>query len=176
MAMARSAHGSGGRHVSLAWPLLLCYLGLVVYASLFPFEGWRDQGLAPWAFLSAPWPRYWSRFDIVANLVGYLPLGALVTMACARTGWVRVAPWLGALVPVLLSLTLEALQGYLPQRVASQADALLNALGAAMGASAVHLALRWRLLQGWASFRQAWLRPGAQLAWVLLLLWPFAVL
>ena len=31
-------------HKTSAWPLALVYLALVVYASLFPFEGWRDQG------------------------------------------------------------------------------------------------------------------------------------
>lgn len=171
----RREAGSHG-HRSLAWPLLLCYLGLVVYASLFPFEGWRDQGLPPWAFVSAPWPRYWSRFDIAANLLGYLPLGALVTLAWARSGWPRLAPWLGVLLPAAVSLALETLQGYLPQRVPSQADALLNTAGAALGAAVAWLALQWRWLHGWSSFRQDWLRPGAQAAWVLLLLWPFAVL
>ena len=30
-----------------AWPLALVYAALIVFASLFPFEGWRAQGLAP---------------------------------------------------------------------------------------------------------------------------------
>uniref|UniRef100_UPI002FDFCBCD VanZ family protein n=1 Tax=Tepidimonas sp. TaxID=2002775 RepID=UPI002FDFCBCD len=45
-----------------------------------------------------------------------------------------------------------------------------------LGAVVARLALRWRLLRGWVSFRQGWQRPGAQSGWALLLLWPFAVL
>ena len=57
-----------------AWPLFWIYATLIVYASLYPFDNWRFQGIAPWSFLTAPWPRYWTRFDVVANALGYLPL------------------------------------------------------------------------------------------------------
>jgi len=171
-----AASAAGPRHVSLAWPLLACYAALVVYASLFPFEGWRSQGMAPWAFLTAPWPRYWTRFDVVANLVGYVPLGALLTIALARGGWPRLAVVWGALAPALLSLGLEATQTYLPQRVPSQVDALLNAIGGLLGMLAAQVLLRWRVLGSWAQFRRDWQQPGGQLAWAVLLLWPLAVL
>jgi hypothetical protein len=67
-------------HKTSAWPLALVYAGLIVYASLFPFEGWRDQGVMPWFFLAAPLPRYWTGFDVVANLVGYMPLGFFLVL------------------------------------------------------------------------------------------------
>ena len=51
------------------------YVVLTVYASLYPLEGWHDHGLSPFAYLSAPWPRYVTTFDIVINLLGYMPLG-----------------------------------------------------------------------------------------------------
>jgi hypothetical protein len=41
-------------HKTSAWPLALVYAALMVYASLYPFDGWRDQGIAPWAFLAPP--------------------------------------------------------------------------------------------------------------------------
>ena len=53
-----------------AWPLAQAYAALILYASLYPFTGWRDQGIAPWAFLASPWPKYWTGFDVAANLVG----------------------------------------------------------------------------------------------------------
>ena len=56
-------------HKTSAWPLALIYAALIVYASLYPFEGWRDQGIAPWAFLASPLPRYWTGFDVAANVV-----------------------------------------------------------------------------------------------------------
>lgn len=161
---------------SLAWPLLAGYAALVIYASLHPFEGWRDQGVAPWAFLLAPWPRHLTRFDVLANLLGYVPLGLLATVALTRGGAGRAAPWLGMLLPALLALGLEGVQTYLPRRVPSQADALLNAAGAAAGALLAAALLRGRLPGTWMQFRQAWQQPGAQPAWALLLLWPAAVL
>ncbi|MDW8336252.1 MAG: VanZ family protein [Tepidimonas sp.] len=164
------------RHGSLAWPLLGGYTLLVLYASLYPFEGWRDQGVAPWAFLLAPWPRYLTRFDVLSNLAGYVPLGWLATVALARSGMGRAAGWLGWLAPALLSLLLEGLQSYLPRRVPSQADWLLNTAGAGLGALLAWALLRGRLLGSWMQFRQAWQQPGAQPAWALLLLWPAAVL
>jgi len=64
------------RNPSLAWPVAGVFAVLIVYASLYPFNGWRSQGIEPWAFLWAPWPRYWTGFDIASNLVGYVPLGS----------------------------------------------------------------------------------------------------
>ena len=60
---------------------LFFYLLLVVYASCYPFSGWRDNGLAPWSYLSEPMPRYWTGFDLAVNVLGYVPLGALADPA-----------------------------------------------------------------------------------------------
>ena len=59
----------------------MVYLLLVAYASLYPLEGWRGVGLSPLAYLSAPWPRYVTAFDLTANLVGYAPYGFLAVAA-----------------------------------------------------------------------------------------------
>ena len=59
-------------HKTSAWPLALIHAALIVFASLFPFDGWRDQGIDPWIFLSAPLPPpYWTGFDVATNVVGY---------------------------------------------------------------------------------------------------------
>mgnify|MGYP002151137279 CR=1 FL=1 len=73
-------------HKTSAWPLALVYAALIVYASLYPFAEWRDQGIWPWAFLVAPLPRYWTWFDVVANVMGYVPLGFLLALAFMRSG------------------------------------------------------------------------------------------
>ena len=97
-------------HKSAAWPLTWMYCTLVVYASLYPFADWRDQGIAPWAFLAAPMPRYWTGFDVAINIAGYLPLGALLAWLGLRTRH-RVPPaWLAVACATLLSLVLETLQ------------------------------------------------------------------
>ena len=74
------------RHRSSAVPLSWLYGGLIVYASLYPFVGWRVPGVGPLDFLVLGWPRYWTSFDFVANLLGYLPLGFLLFVAVVRSG------------------------------------------------------------------------------------------
>ena len=37
-------------HKTSAWPLALIYAALIVFASLFPFDGWRSQGVDPLVF------------------------------------------------------------------------------------------------------------------------------
>jgi hypothetical protein len=50
-------------HKSSAWPLALLYAALIVYASLYPFAGWRDQGISRLGILvRVPWPKYWTGF------------------------------------------------------------------------------------------------------------------
>ena len=79
-------------HKTSAWPLALIYAGLIVFASLFPFEGWREQGISPWVFLAARMPPpYWTWFDAGLNLAGYAPLGFLLALALLRTGWPRIS-------------------------------------------------------------------------------------
>lgn len=148
----------------------------MVYASLYPFTGWRFQGVAPLAFLQAPLPRYWSGFDVVANLLGYAPLGFLLALALLRSGW-RYGAWPVAVgLSVLLSLAVETLQNYLPVRVPSNVDFALNATGATLGASTAWGLDRLGGLRRWSQFRADWFEPGARGGLVLLALWPFALL
>ena len=94
-------------HKTSAWPLALTYTALIVFASLFPFDGWREQGIDPLVFLFARIPPpYWTGFDVVTNIVGYAPLGFLLVLGLLRSGWRRVlwAVALATLVGTLLSL------------------------------------------------------------------------
>ena len=148
---------------------------LVAYASLYPLAGWRDVGLSPFAYLSAPWPRYVTVFDIAVNVVGYLPFGFLAVMALhpkVRGVGAVAAALAGA---TLLSLLLEALQSYLPARVPTNLDVLCNVAGAALGgAFGQHFT---PLIAGGPLSRQraaAFQRgPGADFGLVLIALWLF---
>ena len=164
-------------HKTSAWPLALVYAALIVYASLFPFEGWRAQGIAPWVFLTAALPPpYWTGFDVVSNIVGYMPLGFLLAVALAHSGRAR---WPVALVLAMgtaLSLCMEFLQIYLPQRVPSNLDLLLNMAGTVLGAVCATLLERHGLTGYWARFRVRWFAPDARSVLVLLALWPWALL
>jgi VanZ family protein len=165
-----------GSHQTLAWPLLSAYVALVVYASLYPFHGWRDQGILPWHFLGAPWPYYWSGFDVWTNVIAYFPLGFLGSLALHRMG-LRAGAWgLPVLLAGLLSVGLEGLQVYLPSRVPSNVDSLLNLLGAGVGVLLCQLALWLGLLMRWTQWKQRWLDHGTEGAAALVLLWPVALL
>ena len=104
---------------TVSWPLALAFICLIIYASLYPFTDWRNQGISPLIYLTAPLPKYWSGFDVVANVLGYGPLGFLLTLAGLRSGHIRWAVWLAVLGAMLMSLSLETLQSYLPSRIPS---------------------------------------------------------
>lgn len=163
-------------HKTAAWPLALMYVGLVVYASLYPFTPWRDTGVESWAFLLAPLPRYWTGFDVTINVVGYMPLGGLLALSGLRTGRLRHAVLVPALCCLLLSLGMEALQTYLPVRVASKEDLVLNALGGLLGAASTLLLERLGAIDRWSQVRARWFVPESRGGIVLLATWPLALL
>ncbi len=127
-------------HKTSAWPLSQAYVALIVYASLYPFSGWHDQGVNPLEFLWSPLPRYWTGFDVTANALGYGPLGFLLALSFLRRGSIGPVPTtrtraitVATLAAAVLSLSMEVLQNYLPSRVSSNVDFGLNVLGALVG-------------------------------------------
>lgn len=163
----------------LARYLLAAYLLLVVYGSLYPLAGWRGQGLSPFAFLDGPLPRYFTWFDIAANVAAYVPLGLLAVLAIApRLTGVRAA-LVATLGAAVISLLLEAAQSYLPDRIPSNADLAANTAGAAIGALA-GLAVSGHLAAetGLRRLRERLFRAGhaVDLGLVLIGLWLFTQL
>lgn len=164
------------RRSSLA-PLALLYAALIVYASLYPFGEWQAPRTVWWRFLIEGWPRWWTAFDLVSNLVGYLPFGALAAGAALRAGHRGGLATLGACSAAAgLSFAMEVLQNFLPQRVPSNVDLALNVGGAALGAAlAVALqALGW--MARWQSVRDRWFLPQTPVGLALLFAWPAALL
>ena len=159
-----------------AWPLALSYIGLIVYASLYPFSDWRDQGVNPWVFLVAPWPRYWTGFDIGSNIIGYLPAGFFLALTALRTGRGRHAVSRAVVVCAVLSICMETLQIYLPSRVPSNVDLGMNIFGGLLGASLAFLLERLGTIDRWSRVRARWFVADARGALVLLALWPLALL
>ena len=122
------------RHNALARHLAIAFTLLVIYASLHPFSGWRDLGAPPLAWLTTGWLRYSTWFDIVTNVVGYLPFGFLwTTVLQKRLGRAFAIPVVVVLGAVL-SGTMETTQNYLPTRVPSNLDLSGNTIGALLGA------------------------------------------
>ncbi|RYF38114.1 MAG: VanZ family protein, partial [Comamonadaceae bacterium] len=142
-----------------------------------------DQGIAPWEFLFSPLPKYWTGFDVAANVAGYVPLGFLLALSFLRRGRERFAPTtktaamaVAVLAALALSLCMEALQTYLPSRVPSNVDFALNTGGALLGAVAAGGLELAGAIDRWSRFRARWFVEEARGALVLLALWPFALL
>lgn len=159
-----------------AWPLSQICAALIVYASLYPFEHWRDQGIWTWSFLSAPWPQYWLGFDVAANVLGYAPFGFFLALTVMRTGRHGHAILVSTAGAAVLSLTMEGLQSYLPARVPSLPDFLLNTLGAFLGAAMANALEHLGWLNRWSQFRARWFVRDAHMALVLIAVWPAALL
>lgn len=158
-------------HSDLAVWLAVC-VAAIVYVTLYPWTGWRAPGVPMLAFLSEPWPRYWTRMDVTLNLVGYVPLGLL------GAAWLRryLPPFGATLVAIgaaaLLSCGLEAIQTLLPPRFPSLLDLLANSAGAGVGA-ALAAALGPQRIDAWPSAmaRVLTLSPGSAPGVLLLAMW-----
>ena len=166
------------RHRSSATPLALAYAALVFYASLYPFTGWRwppGQGAAVLAVL--PWTRWLDTFDLASNLLGYLPLGALVCLAARRAG-LRTLPALvlTLLFSAALSYLNEVLQQCLPRRVPAMEDFLMNVAGALAGTLLALLAHALGWVDRWQALRERWFVRDSAGALALLALWPVGLL
>jgi VanZ family protein len=173
--MTETEDEAAPRASPVARAALLAYLLLIVYASWFPFSGWRSSGLSPFAFLTLQMPRWWTGFDVMVNIVGYMPFGTLIVLAMhprVRGLW---AVAIAAVVGLLVSGTMEVVQNYLPSRVPSSLDLLTNAggclAGAVIGAWFAPMLLdRSRLYL----LRQRWFAAHASQGLVLVALWPLA--
>jgi VanZ family protein len=152
-------------YFALSWALL------VVYASLYPFSGWRDSGTEHFAFLWSAWPRYTTSFDIATNALAYLPLGLFWTAFLGRTMPPLVAAAGVTVAAALFSGGLETVQNYLPSRVPSNLDLACNTGGTFLGAL---IGARWGrlLLDGGRldRLRRHWISGGRGVEAGLLLL------
>lgn len=149
----------------------------MVYASLHPFGGWTLPPRLELGLLWLPPPAGHYRFDVVANLLGYLPLGALIAIGVLRGGGTRLRAFaLALLAASLLSYAMELLQHLLPRRVPSAMDWSLNSAGAALGALAVLAVDALGGLDSWQRWRERWFLRGRGFGLALLLLWPFGLL
>lgn len=159
--------------------LLLVYALLVIYASLHPFSGWHDLGVDALDFLRAAPRRNLLLFDILANVLGYAPLGFLAVLALYPAVHRLPAFLIAAAAATALSFGLEALQTYLPSRTPSNIDLIANAAGGALGAL-LALPLSERLLRQGAfqAVRHRLFRAGGEtdLGLVLLGLWLLTLL
>ena len=153
-------HGPPLRASRLPHAMAAMYALAIAYASLQPFGEWMAPlpGTPFWAF--APWSMRATRFDIVANVLAYLPLGCFVALLPPRA-----TPALRAAIAVLagaaLSAAMETLQWFLPARSASVTDLVANATGALAGGLAGAFYAQSRLRGAMRRVRGRAVLPGA---------------
>ena len=165
------------RHRSSAVPLAFLYAALIAYASLYPFAPWRESSPRLLHYLIATPPHWRNLFDLISNLVGYMPLGALAFGALVRSGWTtRRATLAATAAGVGLSLAMETLQNYLPMRVPSNIDLALNSLGTAAGVALGALVHHRGGIERWQAVRDRWFIRRSAGALTLLLVWPIGLL
>ena len=151
---------------------LAAWVCALAIGSLFPITSWTARGLDPLAFLTEPWPRWWTLSDVLLNVLAYLPFGLFGALATwPRSGAGRSIGWT-VVAGFALSLSLEALQSWLPSRIPSRLDVLANGSGALIGAVAGAL-LAPRLigqarLNAWFG---RWFATGSYSGWLILTAW-----
>jgi len=128
----------------LARLLLILYLFLVSYASLTPLNFLISKHLQIWSWLLAPTPRYIPIFDVLSNVIGYLPFGFLMVVSL----YPRFLKWQAFIFTMILGVVfsgvLESLQTYLPSRIPSLIDLYSNSVGVLIGALfALPLSPQW---------------------------------
>ena len=160
------------------WVLLfLTYSTLLAYGSLYPLAAWQGERVFDVSFLWAAWPRKITRIDLLTNLFVYVPFGILATRALFQRRY-SLAHWLTVcLLGAVFSTSMECLQLFVPNRVASNVDILANSGGVALGAFIAPLfSRRSRIFAQLAVLRRYWFRPGwlVNLGLLLLVLWVLA--
>ncbi|MGH6609865.1 MAG: VanZ family protein [Burkholderiaceae bacterium] len=159
----------------LARAACLIYALLLIYSGLAPWSGWRDLGLNPFAYMSAPIPSHVTNFDLAVNVLAYLPFGVLLVLALHPAVRGVKAVVITSVVGLLLAAFIEAAQSYLSTRISSNLDLATNTAGAILGALiaaplASSLIDRGRL----ADWRMRWFERRASMLLLVIALWPIA--
>ena len=156
--------------------LAIGYALLIVYASLSPFSGWREQGFNFDEVLGVPLRLTYTNFDALLNLLSYLPFGLLVGLTLRARFGAIVSVMMSLVLGIALSAGMEFLQMYLPARISSNMDMLSNSMGMLIGALLAVSMVSWsRLLTRLMHSRNNLFQHGKEMDFglALLMLWMF---
>ncbi len=142
--------------------LLVVLLGLMTYASLRPFTGWQIPRNGWLALLDQPMG--FLHWDVILNVLGYVPLGFLAVLALASSRRSLLITFVAAIIGCIgFSFCVEVLQSALPARTSSLADVVTNSTGTVIGALIATVLTPWLLSSGGlVGLRQRHLAPGWQ--------------
>ena len=176
---SKDRHDRKGGFSRLTLYLALAYALLLIYGTLFPFNGWLTQETSVWKLLMERGIRNTSKADILTNLLVYMPLGLLLMRSIKNRSNSFHGLILVTITSFLLSLALEYLQTRLPGRVPSILDLALNTLGGFSGAL-IALSLNPDTIVGSRLYRlrAAYIHPGplANLGLLALTFWALSQL
>jgi VanZ family protein len=154
---------------------LVAYLVLIVYASWYPFSGWEFENFAAFFDQIKQWPRYWTKFDAIVNVVGYMPLGLFIVFSTHPKFSRKWSLIIATLAGLAMTVFMESIQFFLPSRVTSPLDILTNFAGCLMGAIIGVLLLPMILENGkLQNLGNRWLRHDTPREMLALGLWPLA--
>jgi VanZ family protein len=106
---------------------------LIAYASLYPFVVPRLPSMeAVLGYFTRP--RYVTVFDVVLNVLAYIPLGTLACLYFRQADSTARAILKATVFGAAFSFSMEFLQLFVPGRIASAYDTLANTAGALWGA------------------------------------------
>src|ERR1700694_4555627 len=131
--MAASSASEAPHATQLPRYFAVLYAMMIVYTSLEPFSSWMAPPPGTPFFLFAPLPTRFTRFDIVINVVAYMPFGFFLGLVGRHRSDLRRLVE-ATLIAALLSLTMEKLQMFLAAGRASTGGVAANTAGAAVGA------------------------------------------
>lgn len=113
---------------------LLLYPIFLFYGALFPFQQWELPSRPMLTILIFEWINHIFLFDIIQNLILFLPLGLLAgTYLALQKKRLKYIFLLPTLLSFLLSLFVELVQTYNPARIPSLLDVILNTSSGFLG-------------------------------------------
>lgn len=115
--------------------LLLITIVFLFYAALFPFQDWRLPSESIFNIVMYGWIDQIFIFDIVQNLLFFLPFGFFAAgYIILQNRRLFIALLLPTIASFCLSLCIEILQAYNPERLPSFLDVSLNTISGLLGA------------------------------------------
>lgn len=169
---ARESRGEpreeGREHLATVRVLFLLSAVGIIYGSLYPFDfnfemmpGYKIEEL-----LLADWEGQIGTLNLMTNVLLFVPYGLFGVLAFASWRWYW--GWLAlALITVVVAFGVQVLQLWLPGRVPTFADGIINMGGLAMGAILAYVPPVRRLL----TRRHAYGREIMALPFLLMLCW-----
>ncbi|MFZ4893110.1 VanZ family protein [Plantibacter sp. Mn2098] len=127
----------------ITWSVLVaCFIVMLLIAFWpTPVDAEGGPGLREWLAWAHHYglPRWfdYAFVESAANVVFFIPLGALITVELPRRLW-----WVGPATGAVFSMIIETVQIWMPDRVSSIADVIANTSGAILGSLAVVLVRR----------------------------------